>query len=548
MIVTLDFDDRDQRQQTPAVWAYPTNNTVTPATWDIAMTSFGLGSDPVASQITNFNASMAYLQSQAPALPLADKRMVMSVIGYQLGLGYSATVTNNPSMESIFQNARQGGHDGGICGDIHTYLSLTAPRLGFVAAGTHTTYWSIDATAGGGHVVAHYQDPATGEYYMQNYSQIYATGQNTLQNLLEVSTRILGCTFGSSVESLPGAMHLYVPRQARWVSDLVADQAASFIDEPYLRAGLGNREQSARAQYGWAAGGHQFKGYAVGSRFKADEGTYDCADVGAAYTFDGSVSLGRPWLQEAGTRSTLFASALWMGMPLLRPAPGQPTLRPIPWHRSTGYYGALLSGYLRQRRTMETAEIEGNGSGLQMQSRQEARLSVDHAFESFPIHVYLQRVWDLVDADGQPKKGGQVVTAYDKLGAQLRVQAAKTLTVGCTADAFALGGLDANAGSAVRLGIGATYQTRNAGSFSVADDWGKVVHNRAQDPFYNLPMSHYATIRWQRPLNRLSLVGISAGYGKGPTVQPMGFFGAMTPELNNGSRQITCRIAVIVAL
>jgi hypothetical protein len=544
LTVTLDYDYRDQSEQTPAVRFYPADHTIPPGAWQLARNSFGLDSDPGPSPVTSFEASKSFLRSVTSALPVTDKLLVLSGIGYQLDRGYSATVTNNPSMESVFQNARLGGTEGGVCGDIHTYLSQIAPQLGFDAAGTHTAYWYIDANSGGGHAVAQFRDPVTGEYYMQNYSSVYGTGQHTLQNLLEVSNRILGATFASSVESQPGRMHLYVPRQARWVSGLVADQATAALDGPGLRVSLGNRDQSVGTQYGWARGWHQFKAFAVGSSFDADEGTYSFANVGAAYTFSGSVFPGRPWLEEAGTRSTFQASALWMAMPVLREQSGQPNLRPVNWDTSTGYFGAFLSGFLRQGRTTELAEIELSGMGMSLSCRQEGRLAVDHAFASVPLHVYLARVWDLVGANGQPKTGQQVVTAYDQLGAQLRLPAGEALTFGFATDAFVLEGLDTNAGSAIRLGFDATWQTRNAGTFMVGNDWGRVTRNSRHDPFYDLPASQYAVFRWQQTIGRYSSVTVQTGYGRGPSVQPFGYFGAVTPELNNGSRLLTFRVSV----
>ncbi len=544
LTATVDLDYLNQSGQTPIVRLYPPGHLIPPGAWLLAQTSFGLISDPGPPTITSFAASLAFLRTSSPGLTATDRLNVMSGIGYQLNLGYSATVSNNPSMESIFQNARLHGVEGGICGDIHTYLSQVAPQFGFVAAGTHTTYWHIDATAGGGHAVAHYRDPVTGEYYMQNYSQIYATGQQTLQNLLEVSNRILGATFASSVESQPGHMHQYVPRQAAWVSGLVAEEASTPLGGPHLQLSLGNREQSAAGQFGWAKGRHQLKLYAVGSRFAADEGDYGFADAGASYTFAGSITPGFAWLGEAGTRSTVHADALWMDLPLLRAETAQQTLRPVQWNTSTGYFGALLSGFLRQGRTTETAEVDWSGLGMAMQARQEVRLAIDHAFASVPVHVYLKRVWDVVDANGQPKTAEQIVTAYDQLGAQLHVAVSESLTCGFTADAFALEGFDANAGSAVRLGFAATWVTPKAGTFTVADDWGRVMRNRRNDPFYDLPASHYATARWQRPLGRNLSVALQAGYGQGPGVQPFGYFGPETPGLNNGARQFTCRVAV----
>ena len=46
------------------------------------------------------------------------------------------------------------------------------------------------------------------------------------------------------------------------------------------------------------------------------------------------------------------------------------------------------------------------------------------------------------------------------------------------------------------------------------------------------------------PLNRSASVAVQAAYGEGPSVQPFGFFGTATPELNNGSRQLAFNVAV----
>jgi hypothetical protein len=500
----------------------------------------------VTGQITSFDASMSYLQSQAPTLTLNQKRLVLSVLGQKLGDGYSASVTNNANMDSVFQNARNGGHEGGICGDIHTYLSRAAASLGFEAAGTHTAYWwQGNYKDSSGHAVTQYRDPVTGEYYMQNYSHVYATGQKTLPNLIEVSTRILGFSWASNVESLPGTVHQYIPRQARWISEQTNELVSSSIDEPHLRLTLSNREQSASVQYGWANAHNQIKGYALGSRFEADEGRYGIGEAGVSYTFQGSILIDRLWLQEAGIRSDVNGGALWMETPLLRPAQGQPTLATTPWNCVTSFQGAFLSGYLRQGGTTETVEFEGSGITCIPGAKNEFRLAIDHAFKSVPINVYFQRVLNFVNRPGQPnKKLQRIETAYDKLGARLRLQPAKALTFGATADAFALEGTENNGGTAIRIGIEATFQTQNVGSFTLGDDWGKVLRNPTRDSFYDLPDSQYATLGWRLPLGKLWSVGVQAGYGKGPTIQPFGTFGAVSPALNNGSRQITGLISM----
>jgi hypothetical protein len=475
--------------------------------------------------------------------------LVLSVLGQKLGDGYSASVTNNANMDSVFQNARSGGHEGGICGDIHTYLSRAAASLGFEAAGTHTAYWwQGNYKDSGGHAVTQYRDPVTGEYYMQNYSRVYATGQKTLPNLIEVSSRILGFSWASNVESLPGTMHLYIPRQARWISTQTSELATSSIDEPHLKLALSNREQSASVQYGWANAHNQIKGYALGSRFHADEGTYGIGEAGVSYTFHGSIFIDRPWLQEAGMRTGVYVGALWMETPLLRPAQGQPTLATTPWNCATSLQGAFLSGYLRQGGTSETVEFEGSGMTRIAGAKNECRLAIDHAFKSVPINIYIQRVLDFVGESGQPNKTPtRLKTAYDKFGARLHLQLAKALTFGVTTDGFALEGIENNGGTAVRIGIEATFQTQKVGSFTLGDDWGKVLRNPTRDPFYDLPESQYATLGWRLPLGKLASVGVQAGYGKGPTIQPFGTFGAVSPALNNGSRQITGLISITFA-
>lgn len=549
--VTLGGEIFDQRNQMPHVqWLSWTNGALpdSPVARGVAATAFGFGADPAAAGVTSFSASMAYLRTEAPGLAPDERRLAISLIGTQLSLGYSATVTNNPSMESIFQNTHNGGHEGGICGDIHTYLSRTATALGYTAAGTHTADWWIEDGSGGGHVVAHYRDPVTGEYYLQNYGDLYATGQKTLPNLLEVSTRILGLAWASSVESRPGTMHLYVPRQTRWISERVVAEAGAPSGGPKVRLALDNREQTAGLHYGWEAGAQQqFKAYAVAARFDADEGTYAFTNLGAAYAGHGSVSIGRPWLEEAGFSALGYGGGLWMDSPILRPAPGRTVLRSVAWRRSTALYGAVVSGFLRQGRTTETAEVEHSAVTLPTQGWTELRFAIDHAFAAVPLEAYWRRVWNVANANGQPKNAAQVVTAYDRLGARWHWRPAETVTVGLTADGFALGGVENGEAAALRCGVDATWRAGGAGEFTLGEEWGKVVRNRTRDPYYDLPATHRATLGWRRPVGGHASVSVQAGYGEGPPIQPLGDFGRHLPGLDDGARQWIGRATLTMA-
>jgi hypothetical protein len=176
-------------------------------------------------------------------------------------------------------------------------------------------------------------------------------------------------------------------------------------------------------------------------------------------------------------------------------------------------------------------------------TRDEFRLGVTHEFKSVPLSITLQRACDLVNLEHH----NRIDIAYDRLGVELSLRSGDAITLRLTADGYALGGIDNRGGWASRAGAEVLLRTQNRGTLSVGGDWGEVIQNIAKDPFYDLPSSRYASIGWRLPVGRFSAVSVRTSYGEGPPTQPFGTFGQISPELNDGARQISGIVSLGVA-
>ncbi len=227
----------------------------------------------------------------AQELSFADKRYLLSDFGVDAILQYGDTSSDNGPNDTF--RLLQSGETIGICGSVATMFAALAKSFGFEDAGTHSLVWnSSDKRALRGrasHVVAHFRDPQTGHYWLQNYDTLIDTGSTALQDALNLST-LLHSPFvaGSEVES-EGTMHYFRPRPALWTERKLREYSAP---GSALRVGLGNIEESLDAHYGLSTdlashrasaniGLNTFAGLA---KFHASEGTYSIGAAGLSST------------------------------------------------------------------------------------------------------------------------------------------------------------------------------------------------------------------------------------------------------------------------
>jgi len=228
---------------------------------------------PVA---TSFQSAMSILAAQKNNLSFNQKVLYLSMLASALSNGYNPNLVNT-TMNGVFSNLKNGGTQGGICGDIHQYLANSATALGLTDAGITYVNWKSDGSA---HFAMHFRDPKTGEYYIANYSQIYATDTKTLADATEVATRLLAPLTGAApVEGNPGVYHMYIPKTAMWVGDQLDKAMVIQANDPMIRFVAGNDQTSFLFQ---TTGSENVKGFVMHSDRTEADGKYSLDAIGVS--------------------------------------------------------------------------------------------------------------------------------------------------------------------------------------------------------------------------------------------------------------------------
>ncbi len=179
---------------------------------------------------TTFGEYMAALKL-GKDLPADLRLTLLARMGGQLSDDYDEDMAEEGDLtapklsnDAIFQNAREFGKHGGICGNIHEFVRHAASALGFEAY-SMSTIWR-DARGSGGHVVTGYRDPKTGDIYVQNYNDIVKVGHSSgsgPRDIAEAANLFLnGQAATSFVEDEQGHHdHLYLTNTGKLILDSI---------------------------------------------------------------------------------------------------------------------------------------------------------------------------------------------------------------------------------------------------------------------------------------------------------------------------------------
>lgn len=477
----------------------------------------GSGFSPAKS----YAESLQLAQREGSRLNLSQKLLYLSLMGSKLASGYSSTTVNETDMEKVYQNAIQGKHQGGICGDIHRYLADHARALGFDGVGTHTGLWQKDKKGkdGGGHFIYHFRDPESGVYFVQNYSQLINTGQTNMQAAIDVSTRILAPISGvSQVESSSRAnkYHAYLPQTSRWVQAHLKGFAEMKEDDPLLKLEISNEGKTVGLQFTKDMGNQNgLRGFFVHSDFKTSEGTFEMNAMGLANQTQFSRQLTDRLIDEYGALANTYGGV----MNLTAPSYNQYG-DPMDKSRSVLFMGAKVRGYARINKTTGRIEIEAftNDFGLDDKAGKidpRLRVGAEQKIKNSPWKVDAEREFEM-SRTNQDSVNANIQTHYDRISLiydNTRAGAKAFLVM--NTEYYIFEGVEEYAASAVRQIIKASYPTAVLGTISVAVDASQMIDNRSKDLFYEHPFSASLRLAIEKSVTKFISVGGQIEYGKG---------------------------------
>lgn len=299
-------------------------------------------------QAKNVQEYFGVLKTVGSKLPEELKLSLLQRMGSKLGSGYDYDfAVGNPQwsqdipLEQIFQNARTSGDKGGICGNIHQFLREAATSLGFDSF-AFSTVWRQGETSGG-HIVAGYYDPKSGNVYIQNYSDVVLVGKADSPKprmIIEAGHLFLsGFTATSMIEDANGNMHFALTtsgmmafngiRQAQTLSMPTRDRATVRVDIQTHRMDFAAKANLSSDGTFYAFGGYNqtqgigmfpsftqgFGGVGFGEK-DSSTGLWGKRNLGLAGSYDsylGVQGVTRPMaLENGGTQSLRETSVFLM--------------------------------------------------------------------------------------------------------------------------------------------------------------------------------------------------------------------------------------------
>ncbi len=460
----------------------------------------------------NFEQSIALLQSQSATMTAQEKLFLLSRLGTALAQGYDYSL-KNATLEQVFENLKTSGHAGGICGDIHTYLARAETALGFSAAAL-----TSGTTARDNHFDAIFKDSTTGHYYVQNYGQIVATNATTVQEAVDISTRLLGpLTGASSIESLPGLFHTYIPRTARWVNEQL-DQGASFEGpNTYIVAKLSNANDLVEFQLRHAfSDALQSKAFLVHSLAHESEGDFQLDAVGVSSSLRGTKLKAWNGLIDDLTYSV---DARAGGLQISTPTLFNNTFAPLfgtqdqnRWTRDDFFAGVNIRGSARINQFTGKLEFAGQTIDYKNKSTGSGNSRLDAGLAYQPknsnVTLGLDRTFEFVPRDSGVNLKLKPETSYDKVSIIIDSRGDKTQPyLSYRGELYIMEGFAADAARGLRHAIQAVVPSEQLGDFSVVLDINRITHNTAKDPFYDVPASSTIKAAWRKSLTQATEIG-----------------------------------------
>jgi hypothetical protein len=502
----MSFDDLNSRGRIdPADYNRLTN---------VFQAAFGWGTpaeyapDPSIAPARNLDESLALMRNVAPSLSRDLRLGLLSAIVNEALKGYDPTQTGARTipMESIFQNARMSERAGGACGNIHAFGALYAEALGFVEVGSQTALQADgDGQEAIGHVVLHYRDPETGEYFLQNYHRIIATGQTTLPAFLEFADRLAGAfetTIQTEHHRADGdiRVHVFQPRVSRWIQGLLEE--ASSIEESdselmlSLKIQAGNREQLVRLSFQEKKGPYSTRLFALHDQYRSDTGPVRYAAAGIALGFERESA-------KRGISARALGGIQHLTTPTIDPAAQARELsrRSLvgafdvrAFSRQGRFTGALEAKAL----STDYAAARGTGFGVGLSAPAHDFSASGKLDLAGGISLEASRHWEIA-ADSLQSQRPRVGTAFDAFDVLVDTRGDRHRAyVRSSTRLFVFEGFENLSAVAIKQVVEAVFPSARFGQFAVVGDGSRFVGNRSQDPFYASPAWGESRLSWEK--------------------------------------------------
>jgi len=472
---------------------------------------------------TSFQESIQLLKAHAATLSVGDKLSILRAWGNLLLDGYGGSGSGKTAFETIFQNAKAGQSNGGVCRDIAPYLAEVAKALGFKSAGSASTLWERKKGTGG-HVITYYQDPETGEYYAQNYDDIVNTHQKTLPATIDVATQALSTLTGTSiVNSAPGEYHLYVPRRARWVTQQLNAIAATKPNPAYITAKVSNLETTFVLQIQGNPGSDSaVKGFFLHSAAQTSEGEVKLDAIGIAGQVTKNETLSHHLLDAVGYEASGKLGYLQISAPNI----AKDTLFTSGKERMSRqnlFLGVDIKGYARIDQT--TGKLALRASSIDAWKKETAGAnistpdnqltpSLEYRLKTLPVTIEAGRTLQVTGKDQFSKV--DLKTAYDKVNIVVDRRGHKdAVVIISNSEAYLFGGAEQRDAIGLRQLLSVAVPTEKHGEFSVIFDISKIIENKKEDPFYDLPLFASLKAQWKKAVGRLIEIGTDVEMRKG---------------------------------
>ncbi|WP_347359143.1 hypothetical protein [Bdellovibrio sp.] len=487
----------------------------------------------IYSKALSYEGSLSLLSREAIVLSRDQKLLILSLSGSHLSKFYSVTTENRNTSEEIFRNAMANGNQGGICGDIHKYLAGQARALGFTDVGMHTGVWQKDQKGkdSGGHFIYHFKDPKTGQYYIQNYSQVIATGQKTQQNMLEVSNRVLGPLVGTVyVEGAKGSYHAYLPQTSLWIKEGLTSMAYKSTESSILQLRIGNHDNAVGVQVVKKFEDSSYvRAFMLHQQYNAAEGSYRFSGMGVSGQAGGNIAVNSV-VEEIGLVAKGYAGIGQVGSPTLNP-----TMTWSEKERTVLFHGMQFTGTARINKTTGKVELERTNldANLHGGDASAADLVVRAGID--------QRVTDNVSAsyersfrrvkEGHYSSKTEWVTEADKVSVVFDKQIGKVYLL-VRGEIFLFEGVESVSATALKNTVEASFPAGQLGQVYVAFDMAKIMSNKEKDPFYDIPASSTFRLGLKKDFAKFVQAGAEVSYQQGRRTYPL-YDKGFTPGLQD---------------
>jgi hypothetical protein len=503
-----------------------------------------------ASRAVSFADAMQMLRQQSSGLTREDKLLTLSEIGSRLSQGYDHRMLNQNSSEALFQNAASGGTQGGICGDIHEYLRNAALALGFKDVGMHSSLWMQSKDDTGEHMVLHFRDPVTQEYYIQNYQNIINTGQKDLVTAVDISTRILAPIANASrIEGRPGVYHVYTPKMARWLFASLDELMGQANDNATLILETSNERQSAGITIRRKIGNTVVTGFVDSIREQTDRGPIELQIMGIQGDYARSKKLQGP-INEIGISAQGRLGAYSINAPRIDVSDGER------FNQRMMFFDTKIVGWARINDTTGEIEFSAQDAAVDIKSPMKSSTPLVRfkirGNQVIYNHTSLQaeRSYVAANQDYDYLSKPQAVVEYDRVGIAIdtRNPGQDRAYIVFNGDYYMLEGVGAHSAQAVRARLKAVLPAGKLGELSVLLDASEILSNPQDDAVYKYFDKTVATrikVMWQKRVKEFLTIGAAAEVGVN---QPFYLFDDSRPVLDQSPTKKSYRVSVWVRI